>query len=373
MKIIIEEIKIYFGKYWFLNYKENKTEILLKGKIFIDKCLNDIDIPKLNKIKLKPKISVIIPVYNSEKIISSSICSIQNQNYTDYEIILIDDFSKDNSSKIIHRLQKMDKRIKIIKNQKNMGTLYSRNIGVLKSNGEYIFSLDNDDLFFSDDIFDFIIKIAQETNFDIIGFRGIKIENYEDNIEKMSDLYNYKQYPNHLIVHQPQLSTWIISNNGHFQTHDVTIWAKCIKSRIYKEASNRLGKKRNSFFVSWAEDTIMNFIIFSIAQSFIFVHKYGIIHLHNVSTASFSIGKDIQLFGEIFLVDIIYDFTRNNSDKNYAVMGAYQIKKIFGINKFVNDTNLIYFKSLIHKFLKDQYISDYTKIKIKKDFKFFFI
>jgi hypothetical protein len=75
----------------------------------------------------------------------------------------------------------------------------------------------------------------------------------------------------------------------------------------------------------------MNFIIFNLAQSFKFIHKYGIIHLHNNSTASFSMGNDILLFGEIFLIDIIYDFTKNNSDKNYAVMGAYQIKKVFNI------------------------------------------
>ena len=356
----------------FLTNKNHKTEILLNGKKFIDKCLNNKDIIKIKIIDVKPRISVIIPVYNSEKTIYSAICSVQNQLYTDFEIILVDDYSSDNSSKIIQSLQKMDERIKIIRNQKNMGTLYSRNIGVLQSKGKYILALDNDDLFFSDDIFNFIFKIAQESDFDIVGFRAVRISNYEDNIEKIYDLYNYDGYPKNIIVYQPRLSTWMINIKGHFQPHDVTIWAKCFKSKVYKESIYRLGAKRYSIFVSWAEDTIMNYIIFNTAESFTFIHKYGIIHLHNSSTASFSLVEDIRLFGEIFLLDIIFDFSKNNIAKNYAVLGAFYVKRKHKINKFVNSTNLIYFKSVLNKFLIDPLITIYNKYKIKKEFNFFF-
>ena len=275
---------------------KNKTSILLEGKQYINKCLNNQSFTKVYSINIIPKISVIIPVYNSEKTICYSICSIQNQNYTDFEIILIDDFSRDVSLKIIENLQKLDSRIKIVRNKKNMGSLYSRNIGVLMAKGEYLFGLDNDDLFFSKDIFYCILKVAQETNFDIVGFRALKFGSYEDNLDKITDLYNYKHYKNNTIVFQPKLSTWIVSVNGHYRPHDVTIWAKCFKTKIYKEAIIKLGIKRYSIFVSWAEDNIMNFIIFNLADSFIFIHKYGIIHLHSKSTASFTLGKEIQLY-----------------------------------------------------------------------------
>jgi len=79
-----------------------------------------------------------------------------------------------------------------------MGSLYSRSIGALISNGEYIFPLDNDDMFFSEDIFDFILKIARESNLDIVGFRGIKMRNIRANINGMRDLYYY-QYPDNVI------------------------------------------------------------------------------------------------------------------------------------------------------------------------------
>ena len=355
--------------------KKNKSEVLLKGKKFIDKCLKKQYIIKANTIILKPKISVIIPVYNSEKTIYSSICSIQNQNYNNFEIILIDDFSNDNSSKIIKYLSEKDERIKIISNHKNMGSLYSRNIGVLMSKGRYIFGLDNDDLFFLNDIFYFILNIAQQYDFDIIGFKAIRIGNYEDNIVQMKDLYNYKHYPINIIIYQPELSTWIISKKNKFKTHDVTIWAKCIKSKIYKEAVKRIGLRKYSLFVSWAEDTIMNFIIFNIAKSFLFIHKYGIIHLHNKSTASFTMNKNIKLFGEIFLLDTIYNLSKNNKNKYYAVLGAYDIKRRYTMKKFFNknNTNLVYFKSILNTFLKDKYISAKFKNKIIKDFQAFLI
>ena len=147
---------------------------------------------KAYETDITPIISTIIPVYNCNKTIYSAINSILNQNYTDFEIILIDDCSKDNSLKIIQDIQEKDKRIKVLKNKKNMGTLYSRSLGVLISKGEYIFPLDNDDFFFSDDIFSSILKIAQEYKFDIVGFRAISINDYNNiDIEKMKDLYDY--------------------------------------------------------------------------------------------------------------------------------------------------------------------------------------
>ena len=91
---------------------------------------------------------MIIPVYISEKAIFSSICSIQNQLYTDFAIILIDDYSNDNSSKIIQSLQKKDKRIKIIKNQKKHGHIIFQKYWSFTVKGKSIFALDTMIYFF---------------------------------------------------------------------------------------------------------------------------------------------------------------------------------------------------------------------------------
>ena len=69
-------------------------------------------------------------------------------------------------------------------------------------------------------------------------------------------------------------------------------------------------------------------------------------------------------------MDIMYDFSKNNSDKNYALMTAYNIRNKYE-NFFVNDTNMKYFKSILNKFLKSQYFSIVMKNKIIRDFKIF--
>ena len=79
--------------------------------------------------------------------IKSVIRSIQNQNMKEIEIIIINDFSKDNSAQVISEMQKEDQRIKLINNKKNLGILHSRAIGILQAKGKYILNLDHDDLF----------------------------------------------------------------------------------------------------------------------------------------------------------------------------------------------------------------------------------
>ncbi len=92
------------------------------------------------------KISIIIPVYNSEKYIRRCLNSILNQTFQDFEIILIDDNSKENSLKIISEIEKIHKdKIKILKNAKNVGAGASRNKGLKIASGEYITFIDSDD------------------------------------------------------------------------------------------------------------------------------------------------------------------------------------------------------------------------------------
>lgn len=92
------------------------------------------------------KVSIIIPVYNSQKFIRETIQSIINQSYNNFEAIIIDDCSSDESLNIIKRNFKNDKRIKIIKLNKNHGAAYSRNVGIKRASGRYIAFLDSDDL-----------------------------------------------------------------------------------------------------------------------------------------------------------------------------------------------------------------------------------
>ena len=288
---------------------------------------------------------------------------------TNYEIILINDCSKDNSLEIIYNLQKQDSRIKIMNNFKNMGTLYSRSVATLSAKGEYIFALDNDDLFISDDLLYIIYKIASQDNFDIVGFKSVSAPNYNPKINKIKDdgFYNHQH---NLIVKQPKLGLFTISRNNAFHYNDVYIWGKTIKTELYKKAINMMGKERYSIFVTWAEDSTMTFIIYNIANSLKFVRKYGIFHVRIDSCATFTQSNDIKTFGEIFLTDIIFDFSKNNSDKNYAAYQAItQItrRKFFSVQK--NKKNSDYLKKILDKLYNSKYISQKNKNSLREKYK----
>jgi glycosyltransferase involved in cell wall biosynthesis len=90
-----------------------------------------------------PKVSVIIPVYNVEKFIAATVSSVLAQTYTDFELLIVDDESPDQSIKICQQFR--DSRIKII-HQKNRGLAGARNTGIYHAQGEYLAFLDGDDL-----------------------------------------------------------------------------------------------------------------------------------------------------------------------------------------------------------------------------------
>lgn len=92
-----------------------------------------------------PKISVIVPCFNQAKYIQETIKSVLKQTFTDFELLVIDDGSTDNSTDIIKKYTKQDKRVKLIK-QKNSGVITARTNGIQKATSEYIFMLDADDI-----------------------------------------------------------------------------------------------------------------------------------------------------------------------------------------------------------------------------------
>ncbi len=93
---------------------------------------------------IKPKISVVMPVYNGQKYLRSAVDSIISQTFTDFEYIIIDDGSTDNTSKILSSYT--DHRIMVITHPKNLGIVKSLNEGLARSKGDYIARMDADDI-----------------------------------------------------------------------------------------------------------------------------------------------------------------------------------------------------------------------------------
>ena len=91
-----------------------------------------------------PKISVIVPVYNAEKYLQRCIDSILNQTFPNFELLLIDDGSKDQSGEICDEYAKKDSRVKVF-HKENGGVSSARNVGIDNAVGEYICFCDSDD------------------------------------------------------------------------------------------------------------------------------------------------------------------------------------------------------------------------------------
>ena len=93
---------------------------------------------------MSPKVSIIVPVYNAQKTIMRCVDSILNQDYTDFELLLIDDGSKDESSEICDMYAAKDTRVRVI-HKENSGVSDTRNVGLREAKGEYLQFLDSDD------------------------------------------------------------------------------------------------------------------------------------------------------------------------------------------------------------------------------------
>ena len=220
--------------YLFENH--NLSSVILKKKYamnYIKTILNDYLNNTnyfLSSIIDYPNISVIIPLYNCQNSIYLSISSILYQNFKNFEIILINDYSQDNTSEIINELKKKDSRIKIINNQNNMGILYSRSIGVLSSKGKYIYCLDNDDLFYDRFLFNNIYDIAENKNYDIVEFKCFYVNKYSRQL-KLSDIKDspFNCHPINYSLTQPELGIFPISKNNKYFSNDYHLWGKSIK------------------------------------------------------------------------------------------------------------------------------------------------
>lgn len=113
-----------------------------------------------------PKISVVVPMYNSEKVLSVCVTSILQQTFTDFELILVDDFSTDKTLAVAKNFD--DARIKILRTEKNLGYPGAvRNIGLDAAAGDYVFFMDHDDIILPN-AFEVLTEIADKTCADAV-------------------------------------------------------------------------------------------------------------------------------------------------------------------------------------------------------------
>jgi glycosyltransferase involved in cell wall biosynthesis len=353
----------------------SRLESLKRMKKYMKQCFKGLLINNNTNYQFNSsltKITAVIPVYNCKNTIKAAVRSIQNQNMSDIEIFLVNDCSKDETPKIIEEMAKEDLRIKIINNKKNMGTLYSRSIGILNAKGKYIMNLDNDDLFMDSEVFNDLYNEAQDTNYDIIGFRAIEANNYDPLLPETSNGF-FHNLEDGLKVFQPELTYFPYTKNGKVYPNDYHVWGRIVKTDVYVKSINNLGvnalgEDRISQFLVWNEDTAATVSLFKYAQSYKFIHRFGIFHYMSKTTAT-NTRPDIEnIYSDIFVLDMMFDFSDNNTKcKKFIVDRALEISTDRKLQIYCEKTALL-IKAVLKKMCECEYISEEDKNKLKESY-----
>ena len=137
---------------------------------------------------MNPVISVVICSYNRAAYLPKSINSVLSQSFKDFEIIIVDDASSDNTSEVVAEIAKKDARVKYFKNEQNLGISKSRNRGVSLSGGEYIAMLDSDDYWIDNNKLQKQLELLGTDKIALVG-TGIILVN-ENGEELKKDIFN---------------------------------------------------------------------------------------------------------------------------------------------------------------------------------------
>lgn len=123
--------------------------------------------PQKERIVERVTVSIVMPAYNAERYIETAVRSVMAQTFTDWELIIIDDGSRDSTVDVIERLVREDTRIIFLRNETNMGVAKTRNRGMEQSHGRYIALLDSDDVWYPEKL-EKQVGLAKETGADIV-------------------------------------------------------------------------------------------------------------------------------------------------------------------------------------------------------------
>ena len=370
-----EDIKPSNESIYFEEKFDDYKEAFNKAKDFIDKCMNGV---LINKEKIRPsenpKISADITCYNCKDYILRAIRSIQNQNISDVQIVIINDFSSDDTLIYLKELQKEENRIRLVNNRKNMGCLYSKAIGALLSKGKYIFSIDSDDILLDKDVFSTVTNIADKGNFDIVIFE-ILVSPLSPNVNTTSyrkDVYKKQKIPN-MVKFQPELGYYPIqpkNSNNNVYMIEVVNQGKCFKAEIYKEAINKIGEEAYSRYMDYDDDILINYVFFQIAKSMKYVEKYGYIYIQRKGSATRRHRDMVTLHSyRIYVLDILIKFSQNTMEHKKILVSLLNyffqlgdLKDILNSDEYKKNL----FISCIDRILNCEYISNDDKDEIRK-------
>ena len=322
------------------------------------------DYIKYFNFRENPKISIIIPIYNSQKSLNIVYKSIQEQSLRDLEIIFVDDCSKDNSIKMIENFQIRDLRIILLKNKFNRGPFYSRNKGALFARGEYINFIDSDDVYLND-ILEKAYLIAKNNNIDIVQYKIIK----ERGRYSFSE---FNERTKDSIIFQPELSNQMFYGRGRLSQCNFYIYNKIIKRETYLKSLIYNGEEILNQELYMHEDALQLFSLLRVANSLFFLNKigYGKLNVENTKSLQDNYNNPAyanKIFHNAFIeMRFFYNKTKNN---NYEKAEIYEFFKM--IRRYYNSLSIYItkgfelFDEVFKLFLNSEYFDSHMKGEFK--------
>lgn len=263
------------------------------------------------------KISIVVPVYNVEKYLSTCLDSIIEQNFDDYEIICIDDGSTDCSGRILDEYARKYSFVSVV-HQKNSGQAMARNIGIEKSSGKYIFFLDSDDCIEKDTLAE-LYDNAENNNVDIVYFDAQCVFESEN-------LYN------------PAKEKYYIRNKCYGIDTGKELFARLINDGCFTDSACLMFyrkdflKANNIKFITGMlyEDCYFSVLCFMRAKMVQHINKrYYLYNVHSNSTMTSSQFKCINLYSRLICFRKFSEFYFNEKLSN---------QQKCALTKFMNDT-----------------------------------
>ena len=305
-------------------------------------------------------ISVIFSTFNNEEYLESAIKSILNQTYTNFEFIIIDDASNDKTEKILNHYKKIDTRIKVFRNKKNIGLTKSLNIAIKNSTGEFLVRMDDDDISISDRFESQLAEFKKNPKLMVLGGSIKKIDEKNDYLD----------------------NTLINFSNNFSDTKFVSKYFNPIAhptAMIRKELFNHIELyderyRSSQDFDLWKRVIEKNFEIYSLKKYVLNyrVHNSSVSIKDNVSQSSnflkikHSEDNNFQSLVKIESKLMNVPSTIKNNIKMYN-----ELKRIVNCNKIMmNNDYILYLTELdlsnsrktVNAFLKSKRIDKYTKV-----------
>ena len=347
---------IFIGYNSKLIIKISPIDDMEKLELYLNFCNSNISRFKYFGLIKFPKVSIISPIFNRGEYLLRFLKSIQNQYFNDIEIILIDDFSSDNTSNLIKKYQNIDKRIILIKNKKNFGTFKSRNLGILKSKGEYCIIPDPDDIL-SQDCLKIFYVFSKKYDYEMLRF-NLYIG------QKRIFFQNCANPTPSRAVFKPEIQTFLFYAIKKLKQIDFNVSNKFVKREVLIKALNMLSKEYLNMYITSYEDGILNYMLYRVAKSFYFLKKIGYYYIINPQSIS-KRGFKSEYIKFIFIhLKIVFEFSKNTIFEKNMFNAIFQ--RLVIKTSIINRTKLMkndskFYLSYINIFLSNDFVSNKNK------------